>query len=110
MTGEDHERRLSTVEANYTTLTYSMNEMKGYLGKLFEQQGEMKTSLALIAQNQVGMKEYQTKCDSERKDHDTRIGNCESFQKRLAAYAAVITTIGSLASPQLAKLWTRIFS
>lgn len=107
---DNHERRLSTVEANYGTLTESMRRMEGYMGDLFRQQGDIKTSIALVVQNQNGMKDYQDKCDEERSDHDKRITSCEGFQKRLTGYAAIITAVGSLASPQLAKLWTRMFS
>lgn len=107
---DDHERRIATVEANYGTLAQSMQKIEGYMGDLFRQNGDIKTSIALVVQNQGGMKEYQTKCDAERNEHDKRITGCEGFQKRLTGYATIITAVGSLASPQLAKLWTRIFS
>lgn len=106
----DYERRVSTVEANYSTLASSMTRMEGYLGQLFNQQNDIKTSIALVVQNQSGMKEYQVKCDGERGDHEKRITAAESFQKRLTTYAAILTAAGSLASPQLAKLWGRLFS
>lgn len=111
---DDHERRISTVEANYGTLAQSMQKIEGYMGDLFRQNGDIKTSIALVVQNQNSMTnttaKYQDACDKERSDHEKRINNCEGFQKRLAGYATVITAVGSLASPQLAKLWTRIFS
>jgi hypothetical protein len=107
---EDHERRISTVEANYGTLAQSMSRMEGYLGQLFNQQSDIKTSIALVVQNQSGMKDYQVKCDSERTDHEKRLTSVEGFQGRLVKMAMVVTGVGSLASPQLAKLWSRIFS
>lgn len=110
MSDIEHERRISTVEANYTNLSESMARVEGYLGKLFDQQGDIKTSVALVIQNQDGMKDYQKKCDIDRQDYDKRITATEGFQTRLVKYALLVTGIGSLASPQLSKIWGKIFS
>ncbi len=106
---DDHERRISTVEANYNTLAASMLRMEASLGRIFRQQGDIQTSVALVVQNQSGMKDYQIKCDHERADHEKRITETEGFQGRLIKCAVAITGIGSLASPQLTKLWEKMF-
>ena len=110
MAGEDHERRISTVEANLGNMNYSLQKIEGYLGKLFDQNGEIKTGLALVVSNQVDMKIYQKDCDTEREDHEKRITSCEGFQSRLIKMGIAVTGIGSLISPQLSKLWERFFA
>ena len=107
---EDHERRISTIEANFGNLASSMSKVAEHLGKLFEQQSEMKTSIALVVQNQGDFKVYQKECDTERADHEKRITAAEGFQGRLVKYAMVLTGVGSFASPQLGKIWSRFFS
>lgn len=110
MQADNHERRISTVEANIADLLRSNQRMEGYMEKLFTQQGEIKTQCALVVQNQEGMKIYQLDCDKERADHEKRITAVEGFQGRLVKTAIAITGICSLVSPQLAKIWERLFS
>lgn len=110
MPGSEYERRLSTVEANAQNTNQSLQRMEGYLEKLFTQNGEIKVGMALVVQNQDDMKAYQTRCDGERRDHDKRLTECEGFQGRLVKMAIAVTGVGSLISPQLAKVWERIFA
>ena len=110
MPGDNHERRLSTVEANIADLLRSNNRMEGYMEKLFNQQGDIKTQCAVMVQNQEGMKTYQVDCDKERNDHEKRLTAVEGFQGRLVKFAIAITGLGSLVSPQLSKIWERLFS
>ena len=110
MAGEDYERRISTVEANMNNIATSMGKIEGYLGKLFDQSSQIQTGLALVVQNQAGMKIYQKDCDSESENHEKRITAVEGFQSRAIKFLIAISGIGSLASPQLSKLWERLFS
>ena len=107
---DNHERRISTVEAHMENLASSMDDIRDYVGKLFSETGDIKTGLALLVQNQEGMKEYQKRCDAERNDHEKRITATEGFQNRAIKFVVALTGIGSLASPQLSKLWERFFS
>lgn len=86
-----HERRISTVEANYASLSNSMGKIEGYLGKLFDQTGDIKTGLALVVQNQADMKDYQIKCDSDRADMKTQLDNVTGFQARTMKVASMVS-------------------
>lgn len=110
MPGENHERRISTVEANMSDLLRSNQRIENYMEKLFNQQGDLKTTCALVVQNQDEMKVYRKECDDDRDDHEKRITAVEGFQSRLVKMAIAVTGVGSLISPQLSKIWERFFT
>jgi hypothetical protein len=110
MSDDDHERRLSTVEANFGNMAQSMGKIEGLLGDLFNRTGDIKTNVALVVQNQEGMNIYQRRCDEERADHEKRITECENFKKTIRNYSIAIFGTGSLISPQISKLWERFMS
>ena len=92
MSGEDHERRISTVEANFADLLRTTTEIKGYLGKFFSDTNDIKTALALLVNNQNNVSDYQKKCDHDRADHEKRITEVEGIQSRAMKMAAGIST------------------
>lgn len=84
----DVEHRLTSVEANLGNIANTANEIKGYLGKLFNETGDIKTGLALVVQNQSTTQAYIKKCDDDREDFHARIANIEGFQKNQVKIAA----------------------
>lgn len=107
---EDHERRISTVEANAANTLMGIIEIKAMLATSAEKREAMLTQLAVVVDNQADMKQYQKDCNKERDDHEKRLTAVEGFQNRLVKLAVVMTGIGSLASPVLTKLWEKLVS
>ncbi len=84
MNGDDHERRISTVEAivqaNTTNILTVLHEIKGSIAVSNEQRVGMISQLAVIDCKQDAMKIYQEKCDAERKQMGIEIADVKNYQ------------------------------
>lgn len=107
MTGEDHERRLATNEANIENFAKSQARIEDYMKALFEQNGEIKTSVALLVKSQEGMTKYQEGCDRERRDLDKRVTETEGYQKRQMRSAGGIAAAISIVFTGAIELFRR---
>ena len=100
MPGDNHESRLSTVEANLTNIARGVEEIKSYLYKGSDRHTEIISRLAVIDSKQNDYAKYQQDCESERGGHDKRLSAVEAYQatqrRTIATLSAVISTIIAL--------------
>lgn len=87
--------RLKGVETNVANIADGIEDIKQYLARSADQRVVMIEKLAVIDTKQNDMKEYQVRCDNDRKGLDKRVDNVEGFQsnqkKVVAAMAAGIS-------------------
>lgn len=100
MTGDNHENRLSTVEANLANIARGVEEIKSYLYKGSDRHTEIISRLAVIDSKQNEYAKYQQDCENDRGGHEKRITAVENYQasqKRLiAALSATVSTVIAL--------------
>lgn len=112
MPGEDHEQRLSALEAivstSMVTVSASLSEINGKLTTSTEQRTQMIASLAVISSKQQDEKEYRDKCDTERGGMRKDIDKALTYQKYQRHMAAVIAGVVAWAVTDGASFFRRM--
>lgn len=79
---ENHEGRISALEADSRTSQRQWDDIKGFMIRQSSALSDIKSTLAVIADKQDSMQEYQVECTKERVSQDKRITAVEGFQVR----------------------------
>jgi len=87
------QERLASLEAHKESTGKAIDAIFNYMEEGRTWRGETTACLTRLVVNQEGMKEYQVKCDSDRKDISSRVTGIEMGESRQAGRSSVITAI-----------------
>lgn len=86
MAGDNHEGRLSTVEADIKNIANGITRIENNLSKAADKHDQRHTEvlqrLTVIETSQKGFQKYQEECDNDREDYRKRIESLERLRSQ----------------------------